>query len=151
MNKLSLLVSPLHPSEVLRQGSHHVVAGQQSLQELGLFVLDGFNDELVIAGQVEERAAGPGVGQLDQRLIDQGVLREEHQRTNQPQHYTNMKHTPQKNNNPFYKPSDKSNMKTQLIVYLENTIKQTVYNARAFTQHLLFVCLCCNISKQSSI
>lgn len=38
-------------------------------------MLDGFNDELVIAGQVEERAAGPRVGQLNQGLVDQGVLR----------------------------------------------------------------------------
>lgn len=29
---------------------HHVVSGQQSLEELGLFVLDSFNDELVVAG-----------------------------------------------------------------------------------------------------
>ena len=41
--------------------THHVVTGQQSLQELGLLVLDRFDDELVVAGQVEERAAGPRV------------------------------------------------------------------------------------------
>lgn len=38
-------------------------------------MLNGFNDELIVAGQVEERAAGPGVDQLNQRLIYQGVLR----------------------------------------------------------------------------
>lgn len=54
---------------------HHVVPGQQPLEKLGLFVLDGFDDELVIAGQVEERSAGPRVGQLDQGLIHQRVLR----------------------------------------------------------------------------
>lgn len=54
---------------------HHVVSGQEPLEELGLFVLDGFDDELVIAGQVEERPAGPRVGQLDQGLIHQRVLR----------------------------------------------------------------------------
>lgn len=38
-------------------------------------MLNGFNDELIVAGQVEERAAGPGVDQLNQRLVYQGVLR----------------------------------------------------------------------------
>lgn len=35
---------------------------------------DGFDDELVVAGDVEEGAAGPGVGQLDQGLVAQGIL-----------------------------------------------------------------------------
>lgn len=56
------------------KGSYHVVAWQQLLQELGLLVLDSFDDELIIAGQVEQRAAGPWVGQLDQRLLTDGVL-----------------------------------------------------------------------------
>lgn len=38
-------------------------------------MLNGFNDELIVAGQVEKRAAGPGVDQLNQRLVYQGVLR----------------------------------------------------------------------------
>lgn len=57
--------------------SHHVVSRQQPLEKLGLFVLDGFDDELVIAGQVEERSAGPRVGQLNQGLIHHRVLRNE--------------------------------------------------------------------------
>lgn len=51
-------------------------------------MLDGFDDELVIAGQVEERAAGPRVGQLDQGLVHQRVLRNEKQETDL---YTNGK------------------------------------------------------------
>lgn len=53
---------------------HHVVAGQQLLQELGLLVHHRLDDELIVAGDVEQRAAGAGVGQLDQRLVAQGVL-----------------------------------------------------------------------------
>lgn len=54
--------------------AHHVISRQQLLQELGLLVLHGFDDELVVAGDVEERAAGPRVGQLDQGLAAQGIL-----------------------------------------------------------------------------
>lgn len=50
-------------------GTHHVIAWQQFLQKLSLLVLQGFDDELIIAGQVEERATGPGVGQLYQGLL----------------------------------------------------------------------------------
>lgn len=35
---------------------------------------DSLDDELVVAGDVEDRAAGPGVGELDEWLIAQGVL-----------------------------------------------------------------------------
>lgn len=42
-------------------------------------MLDGFDDEFVIAGQVEEGSAGPRVGQLDQGLIYQRVLSNEKQ------------------------------------------------------------------------
>lgn len=51
-------------------------------------MLDGFDDEFVIAGQVEERSAGPRVGQLDQGLIYQRVLSNE----KQVQHQTPRKH-----------------------------------------------------------
>lgn len=34
----------------------------------------GLDDELIVFCDVEDRAAGPGVGQLDQRLVTQGVL-----------------------------------------------------------------------------
>lgn len=55
-------------------GPYHVVAGQQLLQELRLLVHHGLDDELVIAGDVEEGAAGAGVGELDQGLVAQRVL-----------------------------------------------------------------------------
>lgn len=60
--------------------AHHVVTRKQFLQELGLFVLHGLDDELVVAGKVEPGAAGAGVGQLDQRLIADGILRVREQR-----------------------------------------------------------------------
>lgn len=53
---------------------YHVVAGQQLLQELGLLVHHRLDDELVVTGDVEEGAAGTGVGQLDQGLVAQRVL-----------------------------------------------------------------------------
>lgn len=56
-------------------GSHHVVTRKQLLQELGLFGLHRLDDELVVARQVEPGAAGSGVGQLDQRLVTEGVLK----------------------------------------------------------------------------
>lgn len=57
------------------EAAHHVVTRQQLLQELCLFVLHRLDDELVIAGEVEPGAAGAGVGQLDQRLVADGVLK----------------------------------------------------------------------------
>lgn len=56
------------------RAAHHVVAGQQLLQELGLLVHHCLDDELVIAGDVEQGAAGTRVGQLDQWLVAQRVL-----------------------------------------------------------------------------
>jgi len=56
------------------EGAHHVVTREQLLQELGLLVLHRLDDELVVAGEVEPGAAGPGVGQLDQRLVAHRVL-----------------------------------------------------------------------------
>lgn len=58
------------------QDTHHVVTRKQLLQELGLFGLHRLDDELVIAGQVEPGAAGSGVGQLDKRLVTEGVLKQ---------------------------------------------------------------------------
>lgn len=48
---------------------HHVVTREELLQELCLFMLHSLDDELIIAGEVEAGAAGPRVGQLDQRLF----------------------------------------------------------------------------------
>lgn len=53
---------------------YHVVARKKFLQELGFFVQNCFDDKLVIAGHVEDGAAGSGIGQLNQGLIAQGVL-----------------------------------------------------------------------------
>lgn len=55
-------------------GTHHVIAWQKFLQKLSLLVLQGFDDELIIAGQVEERTAGARIGQLDQGLLADWVL-----------------------------------------------------------------------------
>lgn len=54
--------------------AHHVVTGKEFLQEFSLFMLHSLNDELIVAGQVEPGTAGPGVGQLKQRFVTDGVL-----------------------------------------------------------------------------
>lgn len=56
--------------------AYHKVSRQEFLEELSLFVLNSFNDEFIITGDVEERAAGPGVRQLDQWIVTQGILQE---------------------------------------------------------------------------
>lgn len=68
------LPAPLLSGSRPARSAHHIVARQQFLQELGLLVHDGLDDELIIAGDVEDGAAGTGVGQLDKRLITQRVL-----------------------------------------------------------------------------
>lgn len=40
-------------------------------------MLHRLNDELVVTGEVEERSAGPGVRQLDQRVVAQRILKPE--------------------------------------------------------------------------
>lgn len=40
-------------------------------------MLNSLDDELVIAGDIEEGSAGSGVRQLDQRLVTQRILQEE--------------------------------------------------------------------------
>lgn len=57
-------------------GTYHVVSWKQFLQELCLFVLDGFDDEFIITGQVEERAAGARIRQLNQGLFTNGILQD---------------------------------------------------------------------------
>ena len=61
--------------------AHHVVSRQQLLKKLRLLVHDGLDDELIVLRQVEHRAAGPGVRQLDQGLITQGILEKTHTHT----------------------------------------------------------------------
>ncbi len=56
--------------------TYHVVSWKQFLQELCLLVLDGFDDEFIIAGQVEERAAGARIRQLNQGLFTNRVLQD---------------------------------------------------------------------------
>lgn len=57
--------------------TYHVVPRKEFLEELGLFVLNGFDDELVIAGHVEYGAARSWICQLNQGLIAQRVLAKE--------------------------------------------------------------------------
>ena len=45
-----------------------VISGQQLLKEIGLLVLHRLTDEVVVAGDVEDRPGHTGVGQLDHRL-----------------------------------------------------------------------------------
>lgn len=66
-----------HVSTTRQQGRerpYHVVARKKFLQELGLFVHHRFDDELIIAGHIEDGAAGSWIGQLNQWLVAQGVL-----------------------------------------------------------------------------
>lgn len=49
--------------------TYHVVSWKQFLQEFCLLVLDGFDDEFIIAGQVEEGATGARIRQLNQGLF----------------------------------------------------------------------------------
>lgn len=60
--------------------THHVVARKELLQELSFLVHHSFDDEFIVAGDIEEGAAGPGVGQLNQRLVTQRVLGRERER-----------------------------------------------------------------------
>lgn len=52
----------------------HVVLGQEFLQEVRLLVLHCLDDELVVGGDVEDRATGTGVREFSQLLGAQGVL-----------------------------------------------------------------------------
>ena len=68
-------------SRVKGQGdAHHVVPWEELLQKLRLFMLHCLDDELVVAGEIEPGATSPGIGQLDQRLVAYGVLRNDHNR-----------------------------------------------------------------------
>lgn len=49
--------------------TYHVIPGEQLLQELGFFMHHRLDNELIVAGDVEQGAAGPGIGELDERLI----------------------------------------------------------------------------------
>lgn len=53
---------------------HHEITRQEFLEELCLLVLNSFDDELVVAGHIEDGSAGSGVGQLNQWIITQRVL-----------------------------------------------------------------------------
>lgn len=45
-------------------------------------MLNSFDDELVVAGHIEDGSAGSGVGQLNQWLITQRVLQAKAERAN---------------------------------------------------------------------
>lgn len=61
---------------------HHKISRQEFLEELCLLVLNSFDDELVVAGHIEDGSAGSGVGQLNQWLITQRVLQAKEERAN---------------------------------------------------------------------
>lgn len=65
----------LASNESLPQVPYHIVARQQLLQELSLFVLNCFDDKLIVTGYVEEGSAGPGVRKFDEWLTTERVLR----------------------------------------------------------------------------
>lgn len=60
---------------IARSPAYHVVTREQLLQELSLLVHHCLDDELVIACDVEQGAAGTGVRQLNQGLVAQRVLK----------------------------------------------------------------------------
>ena len=70
----AILISHAEHASTSHYDAHHEVSRQEFLEELGLFVLNSLDDELVVAGHVEERPAGSGVRQLDQRLVAQRIL-----------------------------------------------------------------------------
>ena len=53
--------------------SHHIIAGQQLLQEVSLLVLDSLDDELVVGRNVEHAARSAGVGQLPAGTIKKTI------------------------------------------------------------------------------
>lgn len=53
-----------------------IVAGQQFLQEFALLVLHGFDDELIVAGQIEYGPGSARIGQFAQRCRTHGHLPE---------------------------------------------------------------------------
>ena len=64
----------IHPEELGQEGVRvlvqvHVVPGQELLQELGLFVLDGLQDKLVVVSKVEDTARGTGIAEFAHWLI----------------------------------------------------------------------------------
>ena len=66
---MEVIISVRH-TKLLRSDFHyHVVARQKLLKELGLFVLDSFDDEFVVDGDVEDAATGPGIRKFSQWLV----------------------------------------------------------------------------------
>jgi len=57
------------PKSQVLGDTHHVVAWQELLEEFSFFVHHSFYDEFIVAGDIEEGAAGTRVRQLYQGLI----------------------------------------------------------------------------------
>lgn len=74
MSPVVTRVTAINPPFIYSGLAHHEVSWQEFLEELGLLVLNRLDDELIIAGDIEDRSAGSGVGQLDQWLVTQRVL-----------------------------------------------------------------------------
>lgn len=62
-------------------GTYHVVSRKEFLQKLSLFMLNSFDDELIIAGDVEDGPARPWISQFDQGLVTHRVLAKTEEQT----------------------------------------------------------------------
>ena len=82
-------------SKQTNTSSYQEVSRQEFLQELCLLVLNSFDDELIVTGDVEDGTTCSRVGQLNQVLVTQGVLHKHTQNMSNRKHYTNTtkKHT----------------------------------------------------------
>ena len=54
--------------------TNHVVAWQQFLQKISFFMLNGFDDKLIIIRDVEDASTGAGIWQLLQWIVAQRNL-----------------------------------------------------------------------------
>lgn len=55
--------------------THHIITRKKFLEEFCLFVHHSLDDEFIVAGDIEEGATGPRIGEFDQWLVAQGILR----------------------------------------------------------------------------
>lgn len=59
--------------------TYHVVSRKEFLKKLCLFVLNSFDDELIIAGYVEDGSASSRICQLNQGLVTKRILARQRQ------------------------------------------------------------------------
>lgn len=77
MSPVLTRITAISPPFIFSGLAHHEVSWQEFLEKLSLLVLNRLDDELIIAGDIEDRSAGSRVRQLDQRLVTQRVLQGE--------------------------------------------------------------------------